>query len=629
MKFVINKIILWLANGQRRDLDFLPNKVNLVTGDSSTGKSTILRIVDYCLCKSSTPSKIAEEVINENTDWYGINLSINGKAYTIARSKIKEGVLSSEYYFSSTGEIPVKPETNISEPELKKILEGEFSIDSSLVIPYGGKTLKAGAKISFRYFLLFNTQSDNVIINEEQFFDKVNNPRYKEALDRIFGLALESTSPEGVLIAERLSKLTKDQIAVERKEDMFSKQRGVFQGNIIELISKAQDSGLIESGLPTINEGVNVLNNIVQNYMSSYRKENIIEIENLQRQKRDINRRLKNIEFFENSYNEYLETVKVNVDSLAPVSILKANLSDLVFAPSVVRIFESLEGRLSKLKADLIQKKPFAANLSDEKATLNKSLSELEEKISLYPTKSPDFVDEAQRLMLIGEIKAKLELYTQVVDEIDFSAQIEDIQSEISELQGKQRNLTDNAGLIIDLLQEQIQKYVSNSISLGVYQTYKAFFNEKDKILQLRKPGAITISDVGSSSNHLFLHLCLFLGLHDFFLQRKSKYIPQFLILDQLSRPYYEEAIRKSTATGNTADIKLEDAIIESDDQIKLREAFRMLDNFIEYAVKEKESSFQFIVLEHVSPAFINEMGLQHFHIVDNFRNGNALIPLA
>jgi hypothetical protein len=39
MNFNINKIVLWLNNGKIREIEFKPNKVNLITGGSHTGKS--------------------------------------------------------------------------------------------------------------------------------------------------------------------------------------------------------------------------------------------------------------------------------------------------------------------------------------------------------------------------------------------------------------------------------------------------------------------------------------------------------------------------------------------------------------------------------------------------------------
>jgi hypothetical protein len=42
MNFNINKIVLWLNNG-KLEIEFKPNKVNLITGGSHTGKSAILK----------------------------------------------------------------------------------------------------------------------------------------------------------------------------------------------------------------------------------------------------------------------------------------------------------------------------------------------------------------------------------------------------------------------------------------------------------------------------------------------------------------------------------------------------------------------------------------------------------
>ena len=45
MKFNILKVILWLKSGNVRELTFEPEKINLITGDSSTGKTDIINII--------------------------------------------------------------------------------------------------------------------------------------------------------------------------------------------------------------------------------------------------------------------------------------------------------------------------------------------------------------------------------------------------------------------------------------------------------------------------------------------------------------------------------------------------------------------------------------------------------
>ena len=47
MNFYISKIRLWFRNGAKpRDLKFYEDKVNVITGDSSTGKSSVLKIIE-------------------------------------------------------------------------------------------------------------------------------------------------------------------------------------------------------------------------------------------------------------------------------------------------------------------------------------------------------------------------------------------------------------------------------------------------------------------------------------------------------------------------------------------------------------------------------------------------------
>ena len=72
MKFYFDNLVLFLKNGKKRTLTFLPGKINVITGDSNTGKTAILAIIDYCLFSST--HDISESIINENVEWYGIKV---------------------------------------------------------------------------------------------------------------------------------------------------------------------------------------------------------------------------------------------------------------------------------------------------------------------------------------------------------------------------------------------------------------------------------------------------------------------------------------------------------------------------------------------------------------------------
>ena len=51
MNITIKKIIIFNENGKSRDIEF-EDGLNIITGDSKTGKSAIIEIIDYCLFSS-------------------------------------------------------------------------------------------------------------------------------------------------------------------------------------------------------------------------------------------------------------------------------------------------------------------------------------------------------------------------------------------------------------------------------------------------------------------------------------------------------------------------------------------------------------------------------------------------
>lgn len=78
MKFNVSRLIIWFEPvDEPQVLSFYPNKVNVITGNSSTGKSNIIAIINYCLL--SEKSNIVEPVINQFSNGMVWNLMQMGK----------------------------------------------------------------------------------------------------------------------------------------------------------------------------------------------------------------------------------------------------------------------------------------------------------------------------------------------------------------------------------------------------------------------------------------------------------------------------------------------------------------------------------------------------------------------
>jgi hypothetical protein len=612
MKYNIEKIILWLKNGKKRELKFEPNKVNVITGDSNTGKTAILEIIDYCYFSSK--STISESVINENVSWYGLKININDKKYTIGRKALFEGNVSNEYYFSSVGEIPEKePESNNTQDNIKSLIETEFNIDKSVSFPigYGSNNIKVGSKISLRYFFMFNTISQDLITNSQgTFFDKQNESRYRDALPRIFDIATGIEKIENVLKKEKKAELEKTLIKLKRKESEISKKTEYFQREQKILIKKAKEFALINPD--TIEtDALSELNNIV--------KGAVIEVgtgferEKLEKERNIIKRKIKNLIDFTSEYSTFKKNLTDIEDSLKPIDFIQKETEKIIESESFKSIISQLTTELNEIKEARKTKTPIDKQVLDEIAHLNSQLNLLESKLESLPRENKNFENDKNKYMFIGEVKAKINLYTK--SESSPSASVEKEIKKIEEELGSIiiSDTETKRELTIKLIEELIREYM---ITVGnAMENYKDFlpvFDYKNKSLLLRKPKTTFFENVGSSSNHMFLHLFFTLAMQEIIFKNESPYVAPFIVIDQPSRPYYgDDGLRK----------------IDEDhsDDYKITQAFNLMDKFIEER-KENNGEFQMIVFEHISKSLFKDM--KNVHLVDSeFRSGNALIP--
>lgn len=619
MKFHVESLHLWLASGKIRTLSFLPNKVNVITGASHTGKTAILDIFDYCFFASR--HRISESIINENTLWYGLKIHVNDKVYTLARRAPSGQEVSSDYYFSSIGEIPDDaPEANIREPALKVQLGADFGIDQDVRIPFGGRYLQAGSRISLRYFLLFNTISQDIITHSEQFFDKQDQPRSREALPRIFDIAVGIDTVENILKRDKRAQLEKRLARLQKQSAKTDENREAFYGELAETTARAMSYGLI-SDSSDAEQAVATLQRMV------FERETGSEIfvlgrhEEISAEIYRVSRKINGLRKFLGEYSTHKSILSETADSLKPVAYLRDNYTDTVRTSVFFEILERLGEGLMAINKEISKKTPLDSNIGELIKELEARRRQLQSELQALPSSSSVFESEKERYIFIGEVKAKLESLTgsDQDNSRNFEADIANLERQIGEItvlsaEERQKHFT-------SVLDETIQEYIAlSSVALGNYGEYRASFDYKEKKLHLRKPKTTFIENVGSSSNHMFLHLFLFLGLHEVIMANGGRHVAPFLIIDQFSRPYWGDDENGGAKSEQPDE---EDRDVNESDVAKVHSALKLLDHFISQT-NSAGKVFQIILFEHIKPKYWEN--LENFHLVEIFRDGNALI---
>lgn len=88
MKSHIKAIVLFNKNGEKRIVSLEPG-VNIITGESKTGKSALVEVIDYCLC--STRCTVPKGKITDFTHLYVMAMFIKDHTVVVARQSWNNG----------------------------------------------------------------------------------------------------------------------------------------------------------------------------------------------------------------------------------------------------------------------------------------------------------------------------------------------------------------------------------------------------------------------------------------------------------------------------------------------------------------------------------------------------------
>lgn len=614
MNFYIKKIKLWFKHNRgTKEYVFDKDKVNVITGDSSTGKSSILSIIDYCLL--SGVSNIVEDVINENIEWYGLSFNLRDIDYVIIRKNPKDGG-SNQIYFEQTDNFPLVFEPNSDRGQLIMKLNELFGSPRRTY-----NVIDRQISTTFRSFLSVNYLTEDAIATQNTYFDTkfFKDPDIDAIISEITKISIGIDEQQKHELETNLLELRKKlddennrRARVENKVSEYEEKLKVLFSQVVDLgiCEQTDDACNIESLQCEISKALDFYDKVYNS------KEQFKQISELRKKRTIIKRNLEKCNSLRDDivrYNEYIDQVE---DSLLPIDFITKHLDDVVYYEDTRRLIENLKATLENVRKNGRHKKAVPEDLLAQIERYQLEYQKINnefKKQNVLLRKSMD----VDWLMKLIQLKHTYETMSKPQRAIMSDAEYINLEQEIKNVQQQLEQLVTNKDEKLSALNNRIKDYFSVAHGLSdAYNSCLPRFDIEHQALYLKREGEeFVITNVGSKCNYMFMHLCTFLGIHEHAIKEGIDYIPSFMFIDQPSIPFY--------ADNSDGDIK------DNDDKKRLGYAFNLINIFMERIIRFiYKHPFQIILIEHADSSYWQDK-YQYFETRYEFVKGkdSGLVP--
>lgn len=627
MKFYIEKIYLWFSREDQTCLTFENNKVNVVRGNSSRGKSNLFAIIDYCLM--SDKPNIVEPIINECTEYYGIEFNLNGTHYSISRKKPKDGIGEDKVYIIDRAfpQDYYPNTTNKQVSDARKDIDRLFGLSTETYrYPWGKEDDEPLLVVSFRSFLMFNALTENIISSQYEFLNyKFFEDIYideKSKRDYLMDVLLGIDSVLEMQQQKILDKLDTEKRSSKVRNTKYKNAKTSYMAYLNKAIDIAVDASLIERTTfmnQPEEDKISLLQALVERFEPNMTKNIKTADDNASKLRNELSQKrlqLHNILRARQEYDTYCNEIVQIGDCLKPVEYLKSHLQEYGITIWSKKILDEFQTSLFALREKFRPAQEIQFVSSKQIDNLKKEIKELEDQLQQLSKIKVKPIEESIVYLAIGQLKSMIphleelrESYqSSTLKEYDYAGDSEKrakAEETLAKIQLRRSTIVSTG------LNASIQRIFDQFTQLENFQGCKTRYERKHERLELSDGKSIlNYNNIGSQSNYMFLHLCFFLGLHKFLLENPVSHIGSFLFIDQPSIPYYEAS---------------DDA--KSTDKAKLKDAFSVINRFIKDAVKQNHD-FQIILIEHADESYWNGTNkLEYFATKADFDGDKALVP--
>ena len=617
-----------------RIVQFASGKVNIIVGDSKTGKSALIDIVDYCLGSSSC--HIASGVIRDNVFWFAVVVDFGQDTYFLARQNpdIKQVSVVSEMFLAKVQHdtLPafddIYPNTNVD--AVRQFLAAKIGLHENIQIPDDGGT-RDPLPVTFMHSRQYCYQPQSLIANKDMLFFHTLDSFQFQALKDAFPYLVGAVQDDVLVIEQQIKALSREQRRLKRskleREEMANEQSNL----VYSLLEEAKTFGLVKlNSLDTIKDPIGLMQEVLKWTPSDVKvlsQTNVeTEIQKLVSQRNelieqlgDIQEKLSMASRYQNESVLYQNELKLQHQRLKSIELLPnedictcplCNQQISEQTPKVQEILSSyhkLSNALEGTQQQIERTQQYVTELIGKEASIKEQISQTEASIhALYQQneqarKQRDL--NVQRGIVIGRISLFLDKL-QSPEHNNLDEEIERLEKEIDGLKAKISKSTKEELLaaktaVINAYMNQDWK---RKLDLEDEDAIVHFDPKRMQIYSISREDEkyVPLDQMGSGANWVGFHLLIHFALHKFFV-KNNRPIPHFLMLDQPSQIYFP------SDGGECKDV----------------EAVKRMLRFIIDRTNEMNGAFQVILTEHAN---FQEQEFSQY-VKESWYNGEKLIP--
>ena len=641
MKSYIKSIIIFDKNGEKRVVP-LKQGVNIITGESKTGKSALVEIIDYCLC--STRCTIPKGKITEFAYLYALVMLIGNSTYVIARYNWDDG---GKMFFSKEAEdfSPANLEINyFAEKTALSYKDAKNEIEYALGLFITNMATDAdqqGKKASLRNMVSYLFQHQNLMASKFALFYRFSDfYKRKDVIDQfpVFAGMISQEYYSDLIqlntLKAQLKQKQKKQKANEKSTTYIKESLSPLLTDYFALLEQNFDGSIstqkmleVASNLPEFDD----TQLFGESKITERYNELNAELENLRNKEREILLKIKNIDNASNTGSSFSQMLR---DLKQQTSVAEIETDEYTcplcghecqeISDNDTKLIEATNWLDDELKITA----KYTADFSEDVRKLNDAHAKIEEKIRdvwrQIKTIKEKYISSkvlVSKREKVNYAKARIAVYA----EMSNSGIFETVDGDIEELKEKIARLEEKIkGFDVDKKMSKAESFLSgnmNRLSLTLdfedeYRPIDLNFGLTDgsfDIYQHQKNNEnIRLYEMGSGANWVSCHIALFLSFLHYFSAQENSPIPLVMFFDQPSQVYFPQGNDKGK--------------IAQADLIAVNKMYKTIFDEINFIGKETGTLPQIIIVDHVDGNNLECKQEFDGYVRCNWRNGRALI---